>query len=92
MAPTTMRTGYSESSNTRLRHYGHTAAWTGTPPTSPPSTSPKPPGRQVLTTLRASLGDRRTAEDAVRNTFRLAAMRWDMMARRPDTGAGRKAA
>src|SRR6266704_1357741 len=79
MAPTTMRAGYSESSNTRLRHYGHAAAWTGTSPISSPSTSPEPPGRQVLTTLRASLADRRTAEDAVRNAFRLAAVRWDMM-------------
>ena len=54
MAPTTMRAGYSESSNTRLRYYGRAAAWTGTPLTSSPSTSPEPPGRQVLTTLRAS--------------------------------------
>ena len=66
MAPTTMRAGYSQSSNTRLRHYGHAAAWTGTPP--------------VLTTLRATLGDRRAAEDAVREAFRLAALRWDMIA------------
>ncbi|SRR6266566_6447816 len=80
MAPITMRAGYSESSNTPLRHYGHAAAWTGTPPTSSPSTSPEPPGGQVLTTLRASLGDRRAAEDAVRNAFRLAALRWDKMA------------
>jgi len=75
-----MRAGYSESSNTRLRNYGHAAAWTGTPPTSSPSTSPEPPRRQVLTTLRATLGDRRAAEDAVRDAFRLAALRWDMMA------------
>ena len=71
--------GYSESSNTRLRHYGHAAAWTGTPPTSSPYASPEPPGRQVLTTLRATLGDRRAAEDAVREAFRLAAVRWDMI-------------
>jgi hypothetical protein len=80
MAPTTMRVGYSESSNTRLCHYGHAAAWTGTPPASSPSTSPDPPGRQVLTTVRASLGDRRAAEDAVQEAFRLAAARWDMIA------------
>src|SRR5580704_12429182 len=80
MAPTTMRAGYSESSNTQLRPYGHAAAWTGTPPASSPSTSPEPPGRQVLTTLRATLGDRRAADDAVREAFGLAAVRWDMMA------------
>jgi DNA-directed RNA polymerase specialized sigma24 family protein len=61
MAPATMRTGYSESSNTRFRHYGRAAAWTGTPPaSSPPASSPpaspEPRGRQVLTTVRASLG------------------------------------
>jgi len=89
MAPTTMRAGYSESSNTRLRHYGNAAAWTGTPPASSPSASPEPRGRQVLTTLRASLGDRRAAEDAVREAFRLAALRWDMIAGcPPETKAG----
>jgi hypothetical protein len=72
--------GYSESSNTRLCHYGHAAAWTGTPPASSPPPSPEPPGRQVLTTLRATLGDRRAAEDAVQEAFRLAAVRWDMSA------------
>ncbi len=80
MAPATMRAGYSESSNTRFRHYGHAAAWTGTPPASSPPASPEPPDRQVLTTVRASLGDRRSAEGAVREAFRLAAVRWDMMA------------
>src|SRR5439155_20814665 len=80
MAPATMRAGYSESSNTRFRHYGHAAAWTGAPPASSPPASPEPPDRQVLTTVRASLGDRRSAEGAVREAFRLAAVRWDMMA------------
>jgi len=76
MAPTTMRAGYSEGSNTRLRPYGHAAAWTDTPPTSSPPTSPEPSGRpesagrQVLTALRASLGDRRAAEAAVQEAFR----------------------
>src|SRR5436190_4559976 len=80
MAPTTMRAGYSEGSNTRLRRYGHAAAWTGTPPTSSPPTPPEPPGRHVLTALRASLVDRRAAEDAVQEAVRLAALRWDMIA------------
>ena len=69
MAPATMRAGYSESSNTRFRHYGRTAAWTGTPLASSPPASPELPGRQVLTTVRASLGDRRAAGDAVRGGF-----------------------
>src|SRR6266700_649703 len=80
MAPITMRAGYSESSNTPLRHYGHAAAWTGTPPTSSPSTSPEPPGGQVLTTLRASLGYRR------RKRVRPAGYSEDVAGERPGAG------
>ena len=80
MAPATMRAGYSESSNTRLRHYGRAAAWTGTPFASSPPASPEPPGRQVLTTVRASLGTGAQPETPSGEAFRLAAVRWDMMA------------
>jgi transposase len=80
MAPTTMRAGYSESSNTRLRHYG-----TRLPGSarhlhrrrlrrrSRPVGKSSPLCGRVWETSRA-------AEDAVREAFRLAALRWDMIA------------
>src|SRR5690242_21246423 len=45
-APTTMRAGYSEGSNTRLRHYALAAVSAGMRPTSSPPTLPEPPGKQ----------------------------------------------
>ena len=53
--------GYSESSHTPLRHYGHAAAWTGTPPASSPPASPEPLGRAqcCLTVIGEMPGIRR---------------------------------
>jgi hypothetical protein len=73
MAPTTMRAGYSGvlipgSAITGTRQPGPArhlivAVYVA-----------EPPGRQVLTALRASLGDRRAAADAVRDAFGLCAV------------------
>jgi hypothetical protein len=42
------RRGYSDSCNTRLRHYAPAAAWTGTRPTLSPLISLVPPGDRRL--------------------------------------------
>jgi hypothetical protein len=71
MAPITTRAGYPESSNTPLRHYGHAAAWTGTPEAGAASLVPEdvagePPGAgpAALTRVQGGTlpdGDRRNA-------------------------------
>jgi DNA-directed RNA polymerase specialized sigma24 family protein len=79
MAPATMRAGYSESSNTRLRHYG----------TRQPGLARHLHRRRLRRRSRpvgksSPLCGRPwgtgAAEDAVQEAFRLAAVRWDMMA------------
>jgi hypothetical protein len=66
MAPTTMRAGYSG-----VLIPGSAITGTRQPGPARHLIVAEPPGRQVLTALRVSLGDRRAAADAVRDAFGL---------------------